>query len=87
MPYIKGQDRKKFDDILTVLEAKLPEIKTEGELNYLITKICHIYLKLKGERYSTYNAILGALEGVKLELYRRRVSNYEDDKIAQNGDV
>jgi len=87
MPYIEGKDRKRFEDILTLLKINLPEIKTEGELNYLITKICHIYLEHKGEKYTTYNAILGALEGVKLELYRRKVSNYEDDKIDQNGDV
>lgn len=87
MPYIKFEDRQKFNDILTVLKNKLPEIQTEGQLNYLITKICHIYIDQKGLRYKNLNAILGALEGVKLELYRRIISDYEDDKIVQNGDV
>jgi hypothetical protein len=34
-----------------------------------------------------YNDAIGALEGAKLELYRRYVSAYEDDKIKENGDV
>lgn len=29
----------------------------------------------------------GALECTKLELYRRRVADYEDQKIADNGDA
>jgi len=33
------------------------------------------------------NAIIGALECAKLELYRRVAAPYEDDKIAENGDV
>ena len=30
---------------------------------------------------------MGALEGVKLEMYRRKISAYEDRKIEMNGDV
>ena len=33
------------------------------------------------------NAIIGALECAKLELYRRVAAPYEDDKIIENGDV
>lgn len=31
--------------------------------------------------------MVGALESAKLELYRRKVSPYEDQKIEANGDV
>ena len=58
-----------------------------GELNYLITSVCHRYLEEHGERYQTYADILSALEGAKLELYRRWVAPYEDRKIEENGDV
>ena len=60
---------------------------TAGELNYKITEILHYYLLTKGESYSTYNDIMGALEGAKLEIYRRRVAPYEDKAIAKNGDL
>jgi len=33
------------------------------------------------------NDAIGALEGAKLELYRRVISKYEDKKIMENGDV
>lgn len=87
MPYIENNIRPKFEDILTVLKNKLPEIKTEGELNFFITSILNIYLKQKGEKYATYNTIIGVLECAKLEYYRKRVSYYEDKKIKINGDV
>jgi len=31
--------------------------------------------------------VLGALEGAKQEFYRRKVVQYEENKIAENGDV
>jgi hypothetical protein len=37
--------------------------------------------------YQRFNDVLGALEGAKLEMVRRRLNDYEDSKIAQNGDV
>lgn len=90
MPYIKKKDREKFEIG--------PEGATEGiyfcaenpgELNYSLTKIIHDYLKRKGTSYSVLNDIMGALEGCKLEFYRRKVAPYEDSKIAnpENGDL
>jgi hypothetical protein len=79
MPYIKQQDREELD------EWEVP--KSAGDLNYVIHLEIERYLIEKGESYQTYNDILGALEGAKLELYRRRVSGYEDKKIAENGDI
>jgi hypothetical protein len=60
--------------------------KTAGELNYAITMLIKEYL---GEtpNYQRFNDVLGALEGAKLEMVRRRLNDYEDSKIAQNGDV
>jgi len=79
MPYINDAKR-------TCLKV-LPEPVDAGELNYLITKLCHQYLITKDERYQTYNDIMGALEGAKLELYRRKIAAYEDLAKEKNGDV
>ena len=37
--------------------------------------------------YARFNEMIGVLECCKLELYRRVISNYEDKKMRQNGDV
>lgn len=78
MPYIDQQDRDR-------LMVDVP--KTAGELNYKITLLLIQYLTTKGESYQTYNDMIGALEGAKLELYARKVRLYEDKKIIRNGDV
>jgi hypothetical protein len=90
MPYIQKVDRKRIETKVK-LASKLVNIgklcKNCGELNYAITKIIRGYLQENGGRYQQINDILGALEGAKLEFYRRIVSPYEDKKIIENGDV
>jgi len=56
-------------------------------LNYVFTQVITEYLDNNGESYQTINDIVGALECCKLELYRRIVAPYEDQKIKENGDV
>jgi hypothetical protein len=81
MPYIPPQNRKALDENYMLLSSA-------GELNYMLTQVCIGYWVANGrESYQTYNDILGALEGCKLELYRRKIAPYEDTKIIQNGDV
>lgn len=53
----------------------------------MITDLISHYFEANGGRYQQVNDIVGALEGAKLEFYRRVVSKYEDQKIIQNGDV
>lgn len=78
MPYIKEYDRDIDSD---------SEIDTPGQLNYLFTKIINDYLKNNGLSYLTINDCIGALEGAKLEFYRRVVAPMEDFKCKTNGDV
>lgn len=80
MPYIKDEDRYK-------IRASTKKYEVAGELNYRLTTIIQKYIEDKGECYQTYNDIIGALEGAKLELYRRKIAPYEDKKIKENGDV
>ena len=84
MPYINNEDREQFQDIVN----KMPSFVTPGELNYVLTLICQNYVKDQGrESYGTYNDIIGVLECCKQELYRRKISTYEDKKCKENGDV
>lgn len=83
MPYIKKQDRKKFKSAETLgLKCDNP-----GDLNYVFTVIAQAYIRNKGLRYQNINDVVGALEGAKTEFYRRVAAPYEDEKIAENGDV
>jgi hypothetical protein len=84
VPYIKPDERSKFDALIKGFSGNLG---TEGELNYVVTSICQLYLKQHGLRYAHLNAVIGALECAKQELYRRIAAPYEDDKIRENGDV
>ena len=80
MPYIKEERRREFRRTLSAAQDV-------GELNYQITCLINKYMFVKGESYQTYNDIMGALEGAKLELYRRKIAPYEDKKCEENGDV
>ena len=65
-------------------------IENPGELNYAITQLLIQYIEHKNRgipAYTLINDILGALEGAKLEFYRRVAAPYEDQKIKENGDV
>lgn len=81
MPYIKKHIRQR-------LAPKATDIAhTPGELNFQITQLLDDYLALNGASYQSFNDIIGALEGAKLELYRRLVAPYEDEKREENGEV
>lgn len=79
MPYITEKARNEIE------AGRNPS--NAGELNYVITNIAKQYLSTKGKSYSTMNDIVGALQAASFEFYRRVCSPYEDEKIAENGDV
>lgn len=79
MPYIVNYRR---EDLTPFSSPDTP-----GELNYCITMLLIKYLDTKGLSYGTINDIVGALEGAKMEFYRRVAAPYEDKKIDENGDV
>ena len=79
MPYITPAAREALDS------GRTPE--TAGELNYLFSRLASEYLVHMGLNYQHINDIVGALEGAKLELYRRVAINYEGRKLDKNGDV
>jgi hypothetical protein len=83
MPYITPKDRERFEPELSQMSVP----NTAGELNYLFSEIIDRYLGKQGLNYQHINDCIGALEGAKLELYRRIVIPYEDTKIFLNSDV
>lgn len=83
MPYVKQDKRIQLQKLSDMCNINI----NCGDLNYIITKVLMQYLKAKGEKYSTYNDIVGVLECAKLEIYRRKIAKYEDTKIISNGDV
>ena len=87
MPYIKQEEREKYETVIKILVRLLKEDKENlaGNLNYVVTSI--IKRLSKDLRYKKANEIIGALECIKLEYYRRVLAPYEDKKILENGDV
>jgi hypothetical protein len=80
MPYIKRVRRIELDSPV----RDTP--KSPGELNYVITKLILGYIG-NLESYVVYNDVIGVLECIKQELYRRKIAYYEDKKKEENGDV
>lgn len=84
MPYIDAERRETFDDAVDDIAA---EVESPGELNYIITRLLLRVLQESEANYGVYNAFLGVLTAVQLELYRRWIAVYEDEKIIENGDI
>lgn len=85
MPYIIETRRYQIDPRMND-ECREPA-QNSGELNYQFTCLIQEYIENHGMKYQTLNDVIGALEGAKLEFYRRQVAMYEDKKIIENGDV
>ena len=88
MPYINKKNRKRLDPLIYDI---VDEINTSGAdigaLNYVITKMCNDFVIDGKPRYFKVNEVLGVLEAVKLEFYRRLGGPYEDGAIEKNGDI
>lgn len=95
MPYIKDSQRDPIESsVLIPFEAFLETQNgiESGELNFMISSMIDLialHKKSNKEKvgYDFYNNMLGVLEGVKLEMYRRATAPYEDQKLAANGEV
>ena len=84
MPYIKPDRRLVFDAHLAECATR---IENEGELNYCIYKLSCMLMERIGESYQKLAMCSSAMEHAKLEWYRKKLSPYEDKKIAENGDI
>ena len=86
MPYIRVADRIRLLKSFTIKESDAKEL-TSGELNFLITTLLIKHLGSWDYNYEDLNRVIGVLEAVKSEFYRRTVTPYEDEKIKENTDV
>lgn len=90
MPYIKQDERSKYlphiDGLVRDLSS-LDDNALPGHLNFVIFSIVTGLLKEMGWRYFRINALIGALECCKMEIYRRLAAWYEDGAISKNGDI
>jgi len=93
MPYIKQNLRKEVDAELQALINKVREISDKesiyGILNYcILTLILETVIgSIQNTRYFTINGINGLLTSIIQEFNRRIADNYENKKIAENGDL
>jgi len=87
MPYILSEERERLDDSIRNLAGHLVGQGYEGRLNYTISQLLIHMVEAHGKRYQTLNALVGVLESAKQEFYRKAVAPYEDEKIAENGDL
>lgn len=91
MPYIPFDRRQQFEEPLKALcDALIANDAQDGDVNYLVTRLVLHHTTHGGQvqpRYADYEAAIGLLECIKLELYRKAVARYEDTAATRNGDV
>ena len=89
MPYIEQKDRHKLQPAIDVFRQYVDGCGVEltaGVLNYVISTIVWDEFD-KNPGYTRANELMGMLQGVQSEFYRRKVAPYEDEKIEENGDI
>lgn len=91
MPYIVQEKRDQLDPAIDQLHEALVKLATddennnfEGNINYTVTRLIQMCYDLS---YADVNAVIGVLECIKLEHYRKIAAPYEDQKEFDNGAV
>jgi hypothetical protein len=87
MPYIDPQERRKYrKQIDALIKQWEKSLYKDGDLNFIISCLLGAAFDAN-PRYTTINSLVGVLECAKMEFYRRKAASYEDQKIAENGDI
>ena len=88
MPYITQKKRDRLEPLIVKFKDLMRQEEiSDGELNYLITRICIYFGRWGGKSYTRLNMVAGVLTCVFAEYNRREVAPYEDKKKKDNGDV
>jgi hypothetical protein len=88
LPYIPADDRIRFERGLEQLSLSVDLLGiSNGDLNYLITRLAGMYLRQHGRSYNTMSDVVKAMECAKLEFYAVAMRPYEAEKAALNGKV
>ena len=83
MPYIKQEQRGDLDNLINEM-GDVYCVQPNGQLNYVLYAFCKIYID---PSYNNYKNFCGELIQCATEIERRILGPYEDEKIAENGDV
>lgn len=90
MPYIDQVDRIDYnepvEELASLLTTNTDGKPVAGEVNYVISKLVWDLFDANPS-YTLGNNLVGVLECVKQEFYRRKLAPYEDAKIEENGDL
>ena len=90
MPYLKQERRQELYPLISKVAGEIQAAvesgigKRGGEVNFVI---CSLVDMLYDRNYTELSAAIGDVECAKLEVYRRVLGNYEDQKIIEHGDV
>lgn len=84
MPYITKDRRSHID---CHVDQIINYVDNDGDLNYAITRLLHLFVKKSKLCYHTINIVQGVIDCVGREFYRRVAAPYEDNKINENGDI
>lgn len=90
MPYLTEEDKHKVGvevDRLTDYTNNLDIQNLAGHINYINFIVVRRWISKNGKKYFVFAAILGTLICCVLEIYRRLVAPYEEEKIKSNGDA
>jgi len=95
MPYIRKDLREQIDERIEELAVAIVQHggnnARPGLMNYALTKLIkdvyRIYPPTEAPRYHEWNEIVGFMECCKLELYRKGIAPYENEKEQENGPV
>ncbi len=88
MPYIARKDRPQYQEIINELASRVPKdrMARPGHINYIVSLLIE---KVYGKelRYADHNEVVGVLNCIALEFYRKKTAPYEDIKIKEEGDL
>lgn len=85
MPYIKQEDRDKYNKFEELL--KLTRIETKGDLEYLLFMLMTTYMKDRPSKYTELHDCVYAAQHCADEFRRRFLDERENFAREQNGDV
>lgn len=83
MPYIKQEDRIKFEEIL----SEIPYFKTKGELEYCIFYLMDHYMDTRDVNYTNLHDTVYSAIHCGDEFRRRFLDKREDEARLTNGDI
>jgi hypothetical protein len=83
MPYIKQEDRKRYNLSLDAI----PTILTKGDMEYCVTKLMWRYMGSRVWSYSALHEAVYATIHAADEFRRRHLDVREDRAIEANGDI